>query len=77
MEGAVSSGPEASRVPRPDGSHVLTGTPDQLIVSLQRFEDAGLQHFAAYPTIHGQETASGNFYSAMDIFAHEVTPALR
>ncbi len=77
MEGVVSSGPEAARVPRPDGSHVLVGTPQQLVASLRRFQDAGLQHFAAYPTIHGQETASGNFSTAMDIFAHEVAPALR
>ncbi len=70
---ALLAGITLTRTPAPRDRASLTGTPEQIIEDLQRYEEAGLQHLIAGLTREGDVSLPATL-AAMETVAVEILP---
>jgi hypothetical protein len=62
--------------PAPAGRAPLTGVPDQIIMGLQRYADAGLQHLIADVRADGDPSLAETL-AALQTIANQVLPTVQ
>lgn len=73
---AMLGGIMVTDAPAPAGRMPLTGTPEQIIEGLRRYEAAGLQHLVTTVRAEGDSSLEATL-AAMETVAAEVLPAVR